>query len=108
MLRRGDDHRVDGGIFEETAGIRISSGVWCEVQSFFEPAGIDVGEGYEFSVWAGGGFTGELSAAVADADDADADAVTGAEDTTRGKWVPARLVATFPMKFLRVCMSRWY
>ena len=45
-----------------------------------EAAGVDIGEGREFGAGAGDGFAGELRAAVAHADDADAEAVVRAED----------------------------
>src|ERR1700685_3362106 len=82
MLGRGDEDGIDGGIVQELAVIRAGLRGGGEFGCVSEAAGVDVGEGGELGAGAGDGFAGELRAAVAHADDADAKAVVGAEDTS--------------------------
>ena len=82
MLRRGDQDGIDATDRRAAAGNRhTSSRAGREFRGVGEAAGVDIGEGGEFGVRAGNGFARELRAAVAHADDADAEAVVRAENT---------------------------
>jgi len=53
VLRRGDEHRVDGRVVEEGAVVRVGLGVGREALGLLEAAGVDVGESREFGVRTG-------------------------------------------------------
>ena len=80
MLRRGDQDGVDGFVVEQIAVVEIGLGVGRNQFGVFETLGIDIGEGDELGVGAGDGGFNVLHAAVAGADDAEADAVVGSQD----------------------------
>ena len=80
MLRGGDEDGVERRIVEQSAGNRRTSSRRARASGVVEAAGVDIGERREFDVGTGDGFARELRAAVANADDADAEAVVRAEN----------------------------
>ena len=79
MLRRGDQDGIERRIVEHLPVIRVCLRAGCELRRVGEAAGVDIGEGGEFGIGTGDGLARELRAAVADADDADAEPVVRAE-----------------------------
>ena len=84
MLRRGDQDGVDGFIVEQVAVIKKRLRAGHGFLGFLEALGIDVGEGGHFRVGAGDGFAHQLHAAIARADQAQADAAVRAQNTSSG------------------------
>ena len=104
MLRRGDQDGVDALVVEQIAVIQVGLRVGRNLLGVFQPLGVDIGEGDKLGVGTGHGFAHILHAAVAGADDAEADAVVGSQNIDTAN-VPARPEATFPMKLRRDCME---
>ena len=105
MLWSGDQDRVDRLIVQHMAVVDVSLRVRRQFLRAFEPPRVDIGEGDEFGIRAGDGLPRDLRAAISDPDDAEADAVIRGASTRPVARLPARPVATLPMKFLRVCMD---
>ncbi len=80
VLRGGDEDGVDALVVEQAAVIEIGGGAGDELLGVFEAAGVDVGEGDEIDIGAAQRPAGDLRAAVANADDARANAVVRAEN----------------------------
>ena len=91
-------------IVEHLAVIARTSSRPAPGRRVFEAAGVDVGEAPRFRRRGRRWLRGELRAAVAHADDADAEPVVGAQTRPVAR-LPARPVATLPMKFRLVCMG---
>ena len=85
MLRSGDEDGVKRWIVEKLTVIGVRSRGGREFQGVFEAARVNVGKSRDLGGGAGEGFAGELRAAVANADDADADAVVCAENAASGE-----------------------
>jgi len=81
MLGRSDQDGVYRFVVEQAAMVEIGGGVGSDLFGGFKTAGIDVGEGDQVDVVALGGLASDLRAAVADADDAEADTLVSSEDT---------------------------
>ena len=105
VLRRGDQDGIDVLVFEQPPVVEVRLGAGSDVADLLQPARVDVGDADAFGVGAGQRLAQNLRAAVAGADDAQADA---------GRWRPARLavarvpaspVATLPIKMRRDCIG---
>ncbi len=83
VLRRGDQNCVDAFVIEKAAMIEISVGAGNEGLGVFEAARVYVGEGDEIDVGAAQRRAGDFRAAVANTDDAGANAVVRAQNASR-------------------------
>ena len=83
MLRRRDDHGVDGRIVQQTPVIAMDRRAGRNRRGRLQALGIDVGKSRDFGVGAGPDMIDQLHAAIARADDADADAVVRAQHACR-------------------------
>ena len=81
MLRRGDQNGVDRFVVQQVARIEISLRGGDRLPGFIQPFRKNIGERDDFSIGTGDGFAHQLHAAVAGADEAEADAVVGAQTT---------------------------
>ncbi len=84
VLRRGDEHRVDALVVQQVAVIEISLGAGRDGARVFQALGVDVGDAHEFGIGTGQRLAHDLRAAVAGADDAEANAVVGRQHVGRG------------------------
>ena len=85
VLRGGDDDSVDGRIRQQFVVTRVGGCVRHSETSVIEAAGINIGESGNFSRRRSQNFAGELHAAVARADDTDANPVIRAENASGGE-----------------------
>ena len=84
VLRRRDEHGVDGFVVEQMAVIEISLGVGRDLLDLFEPVRVNIGRAHAFDTGQRNGLAKDLRAAVARADDAEADAIIGAGNGVGG------------------------
>src|ERR1017187_10299374 len=85
VLRGGDQHRVDILVVEQVAIVEVGLGVRRDLFDVFQAAGIDVGGADALHVLAGQRLLEDFGAAGARTDDAQADALTGAEGVAGGQ-----------------------
>jgi hypothetical protein len=85
MLRGGDHHRIERRIVEHLPVIHVCLCGRRELHGIRKAAVVNVGERGEFDARARDGFTGELRAAVANADDADTQPVARAQNLSSGE-----------------------
>ncbi len=85
VLRGGDEDGVDVLVVEQVAVVEVGLGVGRDRLDVFEAPGVDVGGADAFHVVAGERLLQDLGAAGAGADDAEADALVGAQDIGRGQ-----------------------
>ena len=79
VLRGGDQDGVDVLVFQQVAIVEVGLGVGRDLLDIFQAAGVDVGSADAFHVLAGERLLEDLGAAGAGTDDAEADALVGAQ-----------------------------
>ena len=85
VLRGGDEDGVDGLVVQQVAVVEVGLDVGDDALHRLQALGVDVGRAHELGIGAGHRLAQDLEAAVAGADDAQADAVVGAEDVRRSQ-----------------------
>ena len=83
VLRRGDQHGVDGFVVQQPAMIQIAGGIRGKLLGILQPARIDIGECGKIDVGALERPARNLGSTVANADDSHADPVVRAEHALR-------------------------
>ena len=100
MLGSRDDHRIHGGIVQQTAVIGMDRGAGRYARGRFQPPGIDIGKSRDLSIGACPDMIDQLHPAIARADDADADAFICSQDTGRTSGQgPGQAIGDLPNEF---------
>ena len=79
MLRRGDDHGVNGLIVQKPAMVAVDGAQKARGRGVVQALGVNIGKGGDLDIGAGDGLMQQFAAALPGADQADAHAVVGAQ-----------------------------
>ena len=85
VLRGGDEDGVQVLVVEQAMVVQVGPGAGRDRLHGLERLGVHVGGAHTFHVGQGDSLLEDLAAAIANADDADADALVGAQDIGRGQ-----------------------